>query len=252
MRGSVRRHALDGMASVALDSDGLVIAPLDATLQAQAAVRLPFEELAGATHCADAGGTLILHLAGGDQVTGTGDARAALLAGDILHRGRTMPEIARAVRAIGGRRTGEAQAAFFAPLLDARRSAVPGGTPALEAFDAGALRGAFEHRLATLAEAREPERAAARRALEARLLDAAESLFASLPRLDAAAAASRTADAAVALHRWREWVGVLRLVFERADAAWVAVQQELDAPARPTPAATPAISLAQLRRRWIG
>ena len=252
LSGSVRRRPMSGVASVAVDADGVVVTPLDAAMQAAASVRIPFDGVDGVSHATDAAGTLTIHLSGGEQLTGAGDPRVAQVADAILVRGRTMPELARAIRALGARRGGAAQDAFFQPLLEARRHAVAGGLAALDAFDPAALRLAFEHRLVSLAAERAAERPPARRALEARLLDAAEPLFAALVPLAGAADRVRTAPPAEALRHWRGWVQALRAVFDRADAAWAELQAALEHTPQSLPAAAPPTTLESITRRWIG
>lgn len=252
LSGSVRQRPMSGVAAVAVDADGVVVTPLDAAMQADAPLRIPFDGVDGVTHAPDAMGTLTIHLRGGELLTGTGDPRVAQVADAILARGRTTPELARAIRALGARRGGVAQDAFFQPLLEARRHAVAGGLAALDAFDPAALRLAFEHRLASLAAERGAERPPARRALEARLLDAAEPLFAALLPLAAAADRVRSAAPAESLRHWRGWVQALRTVFDRADAAWAQLQEVLDHTPQSLPAAAPPTTLESITRRWIG
>ena len=251
MSGSVGQRPMSGVASVAVDADGVVVTPLDAALQADAPMRIPFDGVDGVTHASDSMGTLTIHLRGGGRLTGAGDPRVAQVADAILVRGRAMPELARAIRALGARGGGAAQDAFFQPLLDARRHAVAGGLAAVDAFDPAALRVAFEHRLASLAAERGAERAPARRALEARLLDAAEPLFAALPPLSDAADRVRSAPPAEALRHWRGWVQALRAVFDRADAAWAQLRDVLQHTPQSLPAAPPT-TLESITRRWIG
>jgi hypothetical protein len=251
MSGSVRKRPMSGVASVAVDADGVIVTPLDAAMQADAPVRIPFDGVDGVTHAPDGSGTLTIHLRGGEQLAGAGDRRVAQVADAILVRGRTMPELARAIRALGARRGGAAQDAFFQPLLEARRHAVAGGLPAVDAFDAAALRLAFEHRLVSLAAERGAGRPPARRALEARLLDAAESLLAALVPLAGAADRVRNAPPTEALRHWRAWVQALRVVFDRADAAWATLQEVLEHTPQSLPAAAPPATLESMTRRWI-
>ncbi|HEU5173870.1 MAG TPA: hypothetical protein VFT96_03875, partial [Gemmatimonadaceae bacterium] len=97
MSGSVRRRPMSGVASVAVDADGVVVTPLDAAMQAAASVRIAFDGIDGVSHATDATGTLTIHLSGGEHLTGVGDPRVAQVADSILVRGRTMPELARAI-----------------------------------------------------------------------------------------------------------------------------------------------------------
>ena len=234
VRGRARHRAFDGTCSLAVNTDGVLVVPLDDVLHTGAPLRIGYEELDGADW---SGGDLALHLRDGGRLDASGDARLRDLAGAIVARGRVVPELTRALRTLGGRRGGQGQDAFFRPLLEARRTAAAGGQAALDAFDAGAIRVAVEAQLAQLAEAREPARPAARRALEACLCDAAEPLLAALDPLAAVAARARDAAPAEILRAWREWAFSVVRVFERADAAWSDVRAVLEAP--PSGAAAP-------------
>ena len=252
--GRVRAHDLGGVASIAVDADGVLVAPLDAELQASNVIRIPFDVVDGATSDDAAGGTLHLHLSAEERLVARGDPRVHELARDVLGRGRVMPELTRAVRALGARRGGAGQEEFFKPLLEAKRFAARDWRSALDAFDAGALGVALEHVLARIAAEREsdhvPGRAAARRALEACLCDAAEPLLLALAPIALAAPAARNAPPAEALRAWRAWVRAVATMFERADGAWAEVQRVLDAH-RPHATRSPTPSaLERLRQYW--
>lgn len=249
--GIVGDDGLSGVASVAVNADGVLLVPLDPGPHEPDIVRIPFEGIEGALAADEAGGTLHLFLAGGRVVIGHGNARVRGLAEDILHRGRMIPELTRTVRALGRSRGGEEQDAFFRPLLDAKRRAVRSWDAALHAFDAEALRAALDETLSRMAAAREPERAAARRALEARLCDAAEPLRLAFAPVGRAAAAARAAEPRIALREWRAWVRAVHVMFDRADAAWPDVHAALAASRiafRPAPTPVP---LDRLRLPWI-
>ena len=147
---------------------------------------------------------------------------------DLAARCCALPELTRALRSLGRRHEGlsVAQASevdrFFAPLLAARRQAatIEGESVAraLEAFDGAALAAALERIAAEFAAVRHPERASARRALEARLHERLEPVLGALARLDEAAALVRDPAHRVArVSAWRDWVARLRTVFARAD-----------------------------------
>lgn len=245
VRGNARRHVVGGMASLAVQADGVILVPLDGEMHAGTPVRIGFDELDGVEWSDE---TLTLHMHDGGSIMATGDPRLRATAELVIARGRTVPELTRALRTLGGRRGGQGQDAFFRPLLDARRIAAAGGQAALDAFDARAIRIAVESQLAQLAEGREPARPAARRALDARLCDAADPLFAALAPLESSAARARDAAPPQTLRAWREWAHVVVRVFERADAAWIAVRAVLEAPS-PAASAPPDGTVA---RRWIG
>ena len=229
IRGRVQQRAVEGLMSVAVDVDGVILVPLDQALHPGAPIRVAFETLDGVAHD-PAAGILRFFLRGGEQLEASGDAKLGELALQVSARGRTVPELTRALRTLGGHRGGSGQDAFFRPLLAARREAAAGGDAALAAFDADALRAAIERALARFAGEREPERPAARRALEARLSDAAAPLFEALHPLHDAAARARDAAPPGALRAWRDWAVAVHHVFVRADAAWLAVRSVLDAP----------------------
>lgn len=245
IRGSVGARPVDGTASLVVNADGLLLVPADAA-DTDDVLRIPLEEVDGVSHSPDAGGTITLHLRDAARLVGSGDPRVAALAARILAEGRVMPELARATRSLGARHGGREQVWFFRPFLEARRASVLGGEDALAAFDPRTLRRAVEHVLARIAAERQPVSGPARRALEARLADAAESLLDALPALDGAAARARDAEDAVALRRWREWLAAVRVIFDRADAAWFALEAILRFPV-PGPVSPPA-SLERLRR----
>ena len=232
VRGRVRHHALDGVSSLAVNVDGVLLVPLDDAMDAGAPVRVGYDDLDGVRWSDD---TLTLHLRDGGSIRAEGDPRLREVAGAVLMYGRVVPELTRALRTLGGRRGGEGQDAFFRPLLEARRIAAAGGQVALDAFDAPAIRLAVESQLAGLAEVREPARPAARRALEACLCDAAEPLLGALGPVAGAAARARDAAPAEILRAWREWARAVVRVFERADAAWIAVRAVLETPSPRTP-----------------
>lgn len=236
--GSVGARVLDGLASLTVHPEGLAIVPLDESMQAGVPIRVPFARIDGVDVAASTATMLTIMLRGGERISAEGDGRVSHLAEAIVARGRTVPELTRALRTLGGRRGGAGQDLFFKPLLDARRAAAAGGNAALDAFDAAQLRYAVDAQLAQLAAAREPLRPAAQRALEACLCDAAAPLLDALPALTPAAQHARDAAAGSALRAWREWADAVGRVFERADAAWLAVRATLEgagtaSPARP-------------------
>jgi len=228
VHGAETPRPLDGLATLTVDATGVTIVPLDAALMAGQPERIAFPAIRSIAMEGDQGALTIALRAGG-AYTASGDARVAevMRAADV--HGRAMPELARALRALGGRHGGAGQHAFFAPLLDARREANAGGDAALAAFDADALRARFEGEVERLAAEREPARAPARRALHARLCEAVEPLLDALVPLTEAAVAARSQPSAVPLAAWSHWCALLQRVFERADAAWIAVDAVLAA-----------------------
>lgn len=228
VRGVVRHQGVSGRVSLAVDLDGLVLVPLGDELHPGAPLRIPFEAIDGAQYAAG-DKVLTVFLGTTEPLVARGDARLQGVADDLIARGRTVPELTRALRTLGGRHGGAGQDEFFRPLLAARRVAAAGGDAALGAFDAAQLRVAIEGELAGLAARQEPERAAAQRALEARLCDAALPLLDVLAAIDTATAAARAAGPATALRAWHDWGHAVRRAFERADAAWLQVRAILQA-----------------------
>lgn len=173
------------------------------------------------------------------------------------------PEVTRSLRLLGSGRSHRAgdEARFFAPLLAARRSAADAMTrgQAIVALDARRLRAALDAVLRTFAAERHPERAPARRALEAELEDLVAPLHRALADLAEVAASTdapslaRVRDRALAGdvagesaanaptldvpdEEWNLWLDAVRRVFECADSVWRAVDPRLDQIPIPPPA----------------
>src|SRR5437879_1789087 len=111
---------------------------------------------------------------------------------DLLDRCRLIPELTRTLRTFGSSRRRRAvreadaseQQRFFAPFLDARRSAAHAErATAIAAFNGSALMAALEGTLKQFATDRHAELGPQRRALEAELIDASEPLFDALRAL---------------------------------------------------------------------
>lgn len=226
--GCYQQRAVAGLAALTVEAEGIVLVPLDEALHAGPPQRIPLEAMLGYEAGAEPPSLTIL-LRGGERVAVAGDPRLDSVARDVLARARAVPEVTRALRSLGARRGGEGQEAFFAPFLEARRAAGAGGTAALDAFDAAALRRAVEGELARIAAARWPGRPAAARALEACLEDAVAPLYRALDELAGAAAVARDAGTSSVLAAWHGWRRALARVFECADGAWNAVRSELAA-----------------------
>ncbi|MEO7085278.1 MAG: hypothetical protein ABI442_03585 [Gemmatimonadaceae bacterium] len=155
----------------------------------------------------------------------------------LLGACRTLPELTSALRTLGSRRGNrsvravapEEQRRFFAPMLRARREAGESLTAAatIAAFDASALVESTHRALKGFAEQRFAVVGPSRRALEAELFDANETLDAAYERLRDAGAAARTS--VDDLSAWRTWAGMLRATFEAADRTWLLVDAVLEA-----------------------
>jgi hypothetical protein len=172
----------------------------------------------------------------------TSDVHATRAA--ILGACRALPELTRALRAMGSRRVGsrerpravEDEVRYFAPFLAARRAAAHAASPrdAIAAFEPVALAVALDTTLGAFATDRAGGRLPRWRAIEAELSELADPVRVVLRDLEPlAAAANADVDD---LSRWRAWAGHLHAVFESADRAWVAI----DAVLGREPAAAPA------------
>jgi len=194
------------------------------------AIRVPFASVDRVVGGGNADTPLALALRDGTSLLLT-SADAAALRDAVLAECHRVPELTRALRGLGSRRTGrgerpggvEDEVRFFAPLLAARRAAAAARVPgvALAAFDATALEATLRTTLAALASARAGNRAARRRSIEAELLELAEPLSRALRALDGVAAEAR--DDVDDLTRWRAWIAQLRLVMEAADRTWLSI-----------------------------
>ena len=182
-------------------------------------------------------GTVTLELRDGTLLALDGE-RGAELRSAVLEGCRALPELTRALRALGSRRghgsareTGpDEQQRFFAPLLSARKNATQALTPreAIAAFDGPTLERQFLGALHLFAAQRHgtPTAAPARRALEAELIDIVEPLRESLAYVvTAAAAAIEEVDD---LSRWRTWSTRVHSMFEVADRVWLSLDEALD------------------------
>ena len=149
---------------------------------------------------------------------------------------RAIPELTRALRALGSRRglrsgrpaAADEQRQFFAPLLNARREALAStATLAMSAFDPEPLERAIWCALQSFAAVRYGDNVSARRALEAELIDLAEPLRDVFEDLRASAAQVRIAPDDLRL--WRIWRARVRATFETADRVWMSLDAALDA-----------------------
>jgi hypothetical protein len=143
-----------------------------------------------------------------------------------------LPEVTRALRAMGSARrsSGAFQTQFFQPLLDARKRAAESRSAltCLRAFDAAELSRALETAVERIMTRWPDERASARRALRAELLDRVAAYKASLELLSERAADVVTADDASKLAAWRDWTAQLAATFEAADRSWMALRSVID------------------------
>lgn len=182
-------------------------------------------------------GRLALHGAAGDLVL---EADRGLERGwaTLVAEACPVPEFTRGLRTLGSRRAGghEGHLRYFAPLLHARRRMEDARDldQRLAAFDAAGLRERLLQVLGSLARDAHPLNAPERRALEAELIDANETLMSALDSLQRAAGSFREAGDELRFERWRAWVGAVAGVFAHADRSWAAMSAILP-PLRPLP-----------------
>ena len=214
--GIVRGREIDAAAAVELDDVAIVI-----HWAAAAPWRLAFDGLDG---IAPGATQLTLYLTSGDVLELHGDEALRGLTTRLLDRACTVPELTRGLRSLGSRRValGNSHDAWFAPLLAARRAIAGISDPLrqVELVDSAQLASSMQKTIAQLAAIQAPTEAAAQRAIEAVLEEAAEPVFAAMTRLELAAAALRGSALDTRLADWRRWIHALRDVFAAADASW--------------------------------
>ena len=228
--GAARAGGVDsGPVTLVLEDEALTVLPESPDANA---IRLV---LAHVTAVSVASGRLEITLRD-SRVASVACDDAESLRDELLARCRDLPELTRTLRSFGSRRrqhgTRDTAAAeqqqYFAPLLAARVEAIRGGSPAstVGAFDARRLGAELHRTLRALVATRHPEPGAARRALEAELVDLSEPLDVALVALgDAARELQRDADD---LRVWRAWSDRLVATFEMADRVWIALDAVLD------------------------
>ena len=149
-----------------------------------------------------------------------------------------LPELTRALRALGsGRRGGGSQSAFFQPRLEARRRAADARNPhaRVRAFDGTDLGRALERSIERIIAEWPDARASARRALRAELVERVMPYSRALRIMSQRAAEVFDADDATQLAAWRAWTVQLAAVFEAADRTWLSIRTVVDAVGRSRP-----------------
>jgi hypothetical protein len=219
-----------GQASVTVADDALMFVVRDGERERPMRMRL-----AAIDSVSPSEGGITLALRDGSRLTMTSDS-AGELRDIILAHCRVLPELTRALRALGSRRGSRAvrtsgpseQIRFFAPLLDARRRAVEADSPlaALEAFDSAPIARAMAAAIHAFAAERCGPDGPAKRALEAELVDLSEPLESAFERLRHAS--ERAGTSLDDLRTWRAWAAELRATFEVADRIWLALDAALD------------------------
>jgi hypothetical protein len=116
------------------------------------------------------------------------------------------------------------------PLLDARRRAAEarGAAACVRAFDAVELRRALDHALDRIVTQWPDNRASARRALRAELLERVSTYSRALTELTERGSAVLSADEPARLVTWRNWTVQLAATFDAADRSWIALQSVVD------------------------
>lgn len=222
--GLVRGHNIDKGAEAELTPEALVL-----TWHEPAAPwRISVEGIDGVVYRVR---DCTLYLADGDVLELTGDDRVRTMALQLLDYACAMPELTRGLRAFGSLRgaPGAAHDAWFAPLLNARRSVEGVSDPQrqLALLDAATLARAMEASMGEIAALERPGDLPAQRAVEAAIEEAAEGMFVSFDRLELAADTLRGSSPDTVLADWRRWTRALRDVFAAADEAWGRAHAEL-------------------------
>src|SRR5689334_7460261 len=222
--------------TIVLEEDALILVlPVNAE---ERPVRVPFGTI---DRIGVEGEDVIVALLDGARIEVVAESTPAELCDHLLARCCSLPEVTRALRAFGSRRRqrdrrggGAAeQQRFFAPLVEARRSAAKATVPGdiVAAFDGAQMAKILSETLEAFATSRFGDFAPARRALEAELVDLTEPFHEALRLLEEAGAEARNAPRD--LHAYRRWYARLRDTFEAADRAWLALDAGLDSAARP-------------------
>lgn len=216
--GTWRARAVDGPATLFVEVSEIVL-----RLDDGEELAAPLSALSGAMWRAE---TLSLHGPGIEVQLRAAESldRAWFV---IMRRACAAPEVARGLRALRARAGGdpELQSRFFAPFIQARRC-LEEPEPVdwqVSRFDVPALAQRTRTLLSTIATERFAQLPAHQRALEAELLDAAESLLESLESLDEAGKALHAAADAERFAAWRTWSVRVRRVFVDADRSWSAI-----------------------------
>jgi hypothetical protein len=222
-----------GPATALVDEDVLRVLLLDAG-SGEKAIQVRYDSIVG-VGLSD-GSVVVTCRDGRSLVAATNDA--ASFRQSVLAACRALPEVTRALRALGSRRgaggtrrnPGDREARFFGPFISARRASMDAreAKAVIAAFDSRELTRSLTATITIFAREIAAGHPARERALEAELSDGIEGLAASLEALrELAAAAARDVDD---LARWRTWAAGVQQVFEAADRAWVAIEPTMERP----------------------
>jgi hypothetical protein len=216
-----------GAATALVDEDVLRLLLVDSAT-GEKALQIKYESIIGV---ATTGGSVVLSLRDGRTLT-LSAAEAPELRMRLLAACRALPEVTRALRALGSRRASrgtrrnptDTEGRFFAPLIAARRASMDArDAPSVVAsFDADRLSREISAIVLDFAAEGGGGHPARRRALEAELTDVSEQLFLALTELGQVArhALSDVDDLAA----WRSWAATVQRVFEAADRSWSAIE----------------------------
>jgi hypothetical protein len=154
-----------------------------------------------------------------------------------------LPELTRTTRALGSQRTsgaspavGSMQAAFFQPLLEARRRAADArnAEERVHAFDPRDLSRHLDRAVERIVDDWPDTRTSTRRAVRAQLVERVSGYTGALSLLAQRARELLEADEPSQLQAWRDWTRQLVAVFEAADRCWISLQSAASAiPPRP-------------------
>jgi hypothetical protein len=220
-----------GPATALVDEDVLRVLLLDAD-SGEKAIQIRYESIVGVIP--GDGSITVACRDGRDFIAAT--TEAAAFRQSVLAACRSLPEVTRALRALGSRRgagglrrnPGDREGRFFAPFISARRASMDAreARAVIAAFDPRELARSLNATIAVFARERAAGNGARQRALEAELSDGIEQLEAALGRLkELAEQAARDVDD---LGRWRAWAAGVQQVFEAADRAWVAIEPTME------------------------
>ncbi len=142
-----------------------------------------------------------------------------------------LPELTRALRALGStRRGGSSQSLLFHPLLEARRRAADARTAEgrVNAFDATDLARALDRAVDRIVAEWPDNRPSAKRALKAELVERVRGYAHALSLLSERAAQIADAEPERRLDAWRGWTTQLAAVFDAADRCWISLRSVVD------------------------
>jgi hypothetical protein len=217
-----------GSGTALIDDDILRVLLLDPSAERKS-LQVSYDSIAAVTI---AGDTVDISCTDGRALR-VSSAEADAFRQRLLAACRALPEVTRALRALGSRRGAGGrrrdptndEALFFAPLIRARRHSMHARSSAgvIGAFDPLGLESELARAMVDLADRRSAGHPARRRAFESEIIDSAEELTRSLADLaDLAANAAMDVDD---LGRWRKWASGVQRVFEAADRSWLAIEQ---------------------------